>query len=38
MNPQMYRDGYTKGVDDAEVTKKYLDALDLQLRYEIRRM
>ena len=34
MNPQMYRDGYTKGVDDAEVTKKYLDALDLQLRYE----
>ena len=23
-----------KGVDDAEVTKKYLDALDLQLRYE----
>lgn len=21
MNPQMYRDGYTKGVDDAEVTK-----------------
>lgn len=26
MNPQMYRDGYTKGVDDAEVTKKYLDA------------
>ena len=34
MNPQMYRDGYTKGVDDAEVTKKYLDALELQLRYE----
>jgi len=30
----MYRDGYTKGVDDAEVTKKYLEALDLQMRYE----
>ena len=24
MNPQMYRDGYTKGVDDAEVTKNIL--------------
>lgn len=24
MNPQMYRDGYTKGVDDAEVTKSIL--------------
>ena len=34
MNPHMYRDGYTKGVDDAEVTKKALEALDLQLRYE----
>ena len=34
MNPQMYRDGYTKGVDDAEATKRYLEALDLQLRYE----
>lgn len=34
MNPQMYRDGYTKGVDDAEVTKKALTDLDLQLRYE----
>jgi len=34
MNPQMYRDGYTKGVDDAEATERYLKALDLQLRYE----
>jgi len=34
MNPQMYRDGYTKGVDDEAVTKKALADLDLQLRYE----
>lgn len=34
MNPHMYRDGYTKGKDDAEVTKKALADLDLQLRYE----
>ena len=34
MNPHMYQDGYTRGVDDAECTKKALDALDLQMRYE----
>lgn len=34
MNPQMYRDGYTYGVDDEKVTKKALAELDLQLRYE----
>lgn len=34
MNPQMYRDGYTYGVDDEVVTKKALEDLDLQLRYE----
>ena len=34
MNPHMYRDGYAKGKDDAEVTKKALADLDLQLRYE----
>ena len=34
MNPQMYRDGYTYGVDDEVVTKKALADLDLQLRYE----
>lgn len=34
MNPCMYRDGYTKGRDDAEAAKKYLKDLDLQLRYE----
>ena len=34
MNPQMYRDGYTYGVDDEAVTKKALADLDLQLRYE----
>lgn len=34
MNPHMYQDGYTRGVDDAECTRKALDALDLQLRYE----
>ncbi len=34
MNPQMYRDGYTYGVDDEVVTKKAIADLDLQLRYE----
>ncbi len=34
MNPHMYQDGYTRGVDDAECTKKALEALDLQMRYE----
>lgn len=34
MNPHMYQDGYTRGVDDAVCTKKALAALDLQLRYE----
>ena len=34
MNPHMYQDGYTRGVDDAECTKKALDAHDLQMRYE----
>lgn len=34
MNPHMYQDGYTRGVDDAECTEKCLKALDLQLRYE----
>lgn len=34
MNPQMYRDGYTKGIDDKEVAKQYIEALELQLRYE----
>lgn len=34
MNPHMYQDGYTRGVDDAECTKKALADLDLQLRYE----
>lgn len=34
MNPHMYRDGYDKGVDDAMVTKKSLEALELQMRYE----
>ncbi len=34
MNPHMYQDGYTRGVDDSECTKKALEALDLQMRYE----
>lgn len=34
MNPQVYRDGYTMGVDDEELSKKALKELDLQLRYE----
>lgn len=34
MNPQVYRDGYTMGVDDEELTKKSLAELELQLRYE----
>ena len=34
MNPHMYQDGYTRGVDDAICTKKALDALELQIRYE----
>ncbi len=34
MNPQVYRDGYTMGVNDEELTKKSLKDLELQLRYE----
>lgn len=34
MNPHMYQEGYTRGVDDAICTKKALDALELQIRYE----
>lgn len=34
MNPHMYQDGYTRGKDDAICTKKAIEALDLQLRYE----
>ncbi|MDD8049098.1 MAG: aminotransferase class III-fold pyridoxal phosphate-dependent enzyme [Thomasclavelia sp.] len=34
MNPHMYQDGYTRGVDDKECTKKALAALKLQLEYE----
>ncbi len=34
MNPQVYRDGYTMGVNDAELTQKALADLELQLRYE----
>lgn len=34
MNPHMYQDGYTRGVDDAECTEFYLKQLDTQLHYE----
>lgn len=34
MNPHMYRDGYTRGVDDEAVTKKALYDLEQQLIYE----
>lgn len=34
MNPHMYQDGYTRGVDEKECTEKYIKDLDLQLRYE----
>lgn len=34
MNPNMYEDGYTRGVDDAKATAEYLHRLDQQLQYE----
>lgn len=34
MNPHMYQDGYTRGIDDAKCSEEYLKALDLQIRYE----
>lgn len=34
MNPNMYEDGYTRGVDDEQVTADYLARLDQQLQYE----
>lgn len=34
MNPHMYQEGYTRGVDDKACTEKYIKDLDLQLRYE----
>lgn len=34
MNPHMYQDGYTRGVDDEECTRKALKDLELQIRYE----
>ena len=34
MNPNMYEDGYTRGVDDEAVTADYLRRLDEQLQYE----
>ncbi|MFI3227549.1 MAG: aminotransferase class III-fold pyridoxal phosphate-dependent enzyme [Clostridia bacterium] len=34
MNPQVYRDGYTMGENDKELTAKALADLELQLRYE----
>ncbi len=34
MNPHIYQDGYTRGVDEEELTRKCLNDLDLQLRYE----
>lgn len=34
MNPHMYRDGYTRGVDDERVTAKALRDLEDQLAYE----
>lgn len=34
MNPHMYQEGYTRGVDDEVCTKKALQALELQIHYE----
>lgn len=34
MNPHMYQDGYTRGVDDKACTEYYLKQLDTQLRFE----
>lgn len=34
MNPNMYEDGYTKGVDDKVCTERALKALEEQLAYE----
>ncbi len=34
MNPHMYQDGYTLGVDDTEATKRYLSDLSRQIIYE----
>lgn len=34
MNPHMYQEGYTRGVDDAACTEFYLKQLDTQLHYE----
>lgn len=34
MNPHMYQDGYTRGVDDEVCTTNYLKALEQQIRYE----
>lgn len=34
MNPNMYEDGYTRGVDDEAATAAYLRRLDEQLQYE----
>ncbi len=34
MNPHMYQDGYTRGVDDEAVTTRALKELELQLCYE----
>ena len=34
MNPHMYQDGYTRGVDDKECTEFYLKQLETQLHYE----
>ena len=34
MNPHMYQDGYTRGIDDKECTEFYLKKLDQQLHYE----
>ncbi len=34
MNPNMYEDGYTRGVDDERVTADYLRRLEEQLQYE----
>ncbi len=34
MNPHMYEDGYTRGVDDAACTAEYLKRMELQLAYE----
>lgn len=34
MNPHMYQDGYTRGVDDAACTEFYLKQLEIQLHYE----